>query len=112
MKNSTSIRFIDSGATPAERATQSDIWYRDGSGRVRAGLWATGADSEALNLVNHADEFCVILEGTVRLTDAAGHTETYREGDTFMIPSGFTGTWESVGAVRKFFLIHDEPKAS
>jgi uncharacterized cupin superfamily protein len=52
------------------------------------------------------DEFCYILEGRVRLTDAAGKVEEYKAGDAFMIPAGFKGTWETVEAVKKFYVIH------
>ena len=43
------------------------------------------------------------------LTDASGKTVTYRAGDTFLIPFGFKGIWETVEPVRKFFAVH-KPK--
>jgi uncharacterized cupin superfamily protein len=113
VKTSSPIRFVDPRSVLTEKKVASDVWYKDQSGRIRAGLWSAGPDCAAIDLTDHADELCVILEGTVRLTDASsGHTEIYRAGDTFLIPSGFNGTWESVGAVRKFFLIHEEQKSS
>ena len=47
------------------------------------------------------------LEGEVRLTDESGHTETYVAGDTFVIPKGFKGVWETVKPVRKFFAVYE-----
>jgi uncharacterized cupin superfamily protein len=32
--------------------------------------------------------------------------EEYVAGDTFLIPNGFTGTWETVKHVKKFFAIY------
>jgi len=34
--------------------------------------------------------------------------ETYRAGDSFLIPSGFKGTWETIEPVRKFFVIYEK----
>ncbi len=46
----------------------------------------------------------------MRLTDSAGKVEEYRAGDAFVIPKGFKGAWETVEAVKKFYVIHT-PKA-
>lgn len=50
------------------------------------------------------DELCVMLAGRARLTDAAGSRD-YGPGDSFVIPRGFTGTWESLEPVRKIYAI-------
>lgn len=55
------------------------------------------------------DERCFVLEGKIRLIDASGNTETYMAGDTFLIPAGFKGVWETVEPVRKFYAIHKQP---
>jgi len=44
----------------------------------------------------------------VKLTDADGNVETYRAGDSFLIPSGFSGSWETIEPVRKFFVIYEK----
>ena len=46
----------------------------------------------------------------MRLTDATGKVEEYKAGDAFVIPAGFKGAWETVEAVKKFYVIHT-PKA-
>ena len=43
------------------------------------------------------------------LTNADGIAETFVTGDAFIIPKGFTGTWETVEAVKKWYVIF-EPK--
>jgi hypothetical protein len=48
-----------------------------------------------------------LIEGLVRLTDESGHVETYKGGDTFLIPNGFKGVWENVEPVRKIYAIHE-----
>ena len=46
----------------------------------------------------------------MRLTDSAGKVEEYEAGNAFVIPKGFRGVWETVEAVKKFYVIH-QPKA-
>lgn len=97
------IRF-DSAAQPDEgkRMTSRTLYQRDG---FRAGFWAAQPGRADIHYTK--DELCTLLEGEVRLTDEAGHTETYRAGDTFLIPKGFKGVWETVSAVRKFYAIQE-----
>ena len=49
-------------------------------------------------------EFCVILEGRVRLEGEGGAVE-FGPGEAFVIEGGFSGTWESIGRVVKLYAI-------
>ncbi len=98
------IRFDPKPPVDPTAATTIHEWYQDQTGAFSAGFWASQASTLAVQY--DEDEFCVLLEGTVELTDASGHTETFTAGDAFVIPSGFTGTWKSVTAVRKFYVVH------
>jgi uncharacterized cupin superfamily protein len=60
------------------------------------------------NLEYTEDEFCYIIEGQAIVTDADGHSEEVKQGDAFVIPAGFTGTWETKGKVKKFYSIYEE----
>jgi uncharacterized cupin superfamily protein len=53
------------------------------------------------------DEVCVLLEGHVRLTSETGFTAEFKAGETFVIPKGFKGTWETLEPVRKHYIIFD-----
>ena len=77
--------------------------YADPATGFQAGVWTSQPYTATVNY--DTPEFCYLLEGEVRLTDAAGRVETYRAGDAFVIPAGFSGTWESVTAVRKFYTV-------
>ena len=48
-----------------------------------------------------------MLEGRVRLTDEHGVAVEYGPGDAFVVPAGFTGTWESLEPVRKRYVIYE-----
>jgi len=48
-------------------------------------------------------EFIQILEGVVIVTDAGGTAKTYRAGDAFVTPKGFSGTWDVIEPIKKHF---------
>ncbi len=68
-----------------------------------AGIWEAGPHLERCTC--DYDELCHILEGTVRLTDAAGASRTFGPGESFVVASGFSGTWENLTNVRKVYFI-------
>ncbi len=76
---------------------------RPAGGVSRAGVWE--ATPYTCRLDDYAcDEFCVVLEGSVTMIDEDGHEETFRAGDTFLIPKGFTGYWKQTETIKKFFM--------
>ncbi len=99
-----SIRFDPATKGEPGGAPSATEWYADPTGAFSAGFWSSAIWSAQVNYTE--DEFCLLLEGEVRLTDAAGHAETYRAGDAFLIPAGFKGTWSSLTPVRKFYVMH------
>ena len=50
-------------------------------------------------------EFCHILAGKVILADEEGQASSFVAGDSFVIPTGFIGTWEVIEPVRKLYVI-------
>ncbi len=68
-----------------------------------AGIWEAEPHLERVDC--DYDELCHILEGTVRLTDAAGVARTFGQGESFVVAAGFKGTWENLTHVRKVFFI-------
>tara|TARA_B100000809_G_scaffold113224_1_gene111757 strand:+ start:1435 stop:1878 length:444 start_codon:yes stop_codon:yes gene_type:complete len=51
------------------------------------------------------DEFVLVLEGEVTLTNIDGGTETYRQGDTFLVPKGWMGTWDMPFKYREMIIV-------
>ncbi len=103
-----SIRFDRATQGEPGAETSATEWYADPTRAFSAGFWSSGVWSAEVSYTE--DEFCHLLEGTVVLTDAAGHTETYQAGDAFLIPAGFKGVWSSLAPVRKFYVIHQAKK--
>ncbi len=54
------------------------------------------------------DEFVLVLEGEVTLTNVYGGTATYKEGDTFLVPKGWLGTWDMPFKYRELIVIETD----
>ncbi len=98
------IRFDPETPVDTDNRTTTTEWYRDEHGRFRTGFWAS--EPGRIDIHYEKDELCTIIVGKVRLTDAAGSTSTYGPGETFLIPRGFKGVWETVEPTRKFYAVH------
>jgi hypothetical protein len=68
-----------------------------------AGVWESGPGAWRVDYAE--DELCCVLEGACRLTDDAGAAEQFAAGDVFLIRRGFKGIWETVGSIRKAYVI-------
>lgn len=79
--------------------------YTDPTGQFFAGQWAAGPGRWRVVYEAHEEEFCVLLEGEVELTDAAGAARRFRAGDAFVVPGGFQGIWHNLTPVRKHYAI-------
>lgn len=76
-------------------------WYENGP--VRAGIWRSSGYTEFYDSYP-CDEFMVVLEGEVTV-EGDGFKETYRAGDSFLIPKGFRGYWRQPGPMLKYYMI-------
>lgn len=89
-------------------ATKLQNYYTDATGQFFAGIWESSPGKWQVNYGE--EEFCAILAGRITLTDADGEAQSFQTGDAFIIPKGFTGTWETIDAVKKWYVIF-EPKS-
>jgi len=77
--------------------------YTDSTEQFFAGIWQSSVGAK--NVSYTEEEVCVILEGRVRLTDSQGNAKEFGAGSTFVLPAGFKGTWETLEAVKKIYVI-------
>lgn len=54
------------------------------------------------------DEFVLVLEGQVTLTNIDGEKQTYSPGDTFLVPKGWLGTWDMPDKYREMIIIETD----
>ncbi|HEY8566933.1 MAG TPA: cupin domain-containing protein [Beijerinckiaceae bacterium] len=99
-----SIRLDPSACPVPEAMTAATKPYADPTGAFSAGVWRSKPNRIEVRYTK--DEFCLLLEGEVHLTDAAGRTEIYRPGDAFVVPAGFVGTWDMPVPVTKYYVLH------
>ena len=73
-------------------------------GRFSCGTWESTAGHWEVEY--DEEEYCEILSGMSVVHDRAGQKKVFRTGDRFVIPSGFSGTWEVVESCRKIYVSH------
>jgi len=79
--------------------------YDEATQQFFCGLWTSSAGKWRVRYTEH--EFCVIIEGRVRLESAAGDRHELRAGDAFVVPAGFEGTWEVTEPCKKWYAIFE-----
>lgn len=82
-------------------ATQLWNAFSDSTEQFHVGQWSS--DVCKLQVNYSENELCVLLEGSATLESDTGETWSYHQGDAFVIPAGFVGTWESATPVRKIY---------
>ena len=86
--------------------TIPDYHYNSPCGQMSAGVWEGEVGQWKVNYTEH--EYCEIVQGVSVLRDADGNAKTLRAGDRFVIPAGFSGTWEVLEPCRKIYVVFEE----
>src|ERR1700722_6716828 len=79
----------------------------DESQQFFCGLWTSTTGKWRVRYTEH--EFCVLIEGRVRIESISGEKHEMRTGDAFVVPAGFEGIWEVIEPCKKWYAIF-EPK--
>lgn len=82
--------------------------YASPCGQFNAGVWEGAVGQWRVAYTEH--EYCEILQGVAVIRDQDGNARTVRAGDRFVIPAGFTGTWEVLEPCRKVYVIFEQAK--
>ena len=92
---------------PADRVLSGDPTYRTWNVDERDGLYCGvwEATPGKWRIAYDEWEYCRILSGVSVIAEDGGAAVTVRGGDSFVIPPGFTGTWEVVETTRKDYVI-------
>lgn len=78
--------------------------YADQTAQLDAGVWECEPNKHFLEAAPY-DEFVYLLEGRIDVTDAAGNVETFKAGDSFVMPRGCQCTWDVKEPVRKLYVV-------
>jgi hypothetical protein len=88
---------------PRARASNQ---YADQSQQFFCGIWTSTTGKWRVRYTEH--EFCVIIEGRVRLESIGGDKYDLRAGDACVVPAGFEGTWEVAEPCKKWYAIFEQ----
>lgn len=116
MTSSRLVRFDDMEA-PEPEASQPAVvlegkpqtvtrnFFTDQTEQFFSGIWESTRGKWRVSYSEN--EFVHMLEGEAILTADGGPAERVKAGDSFVVPAGFQGTWESVTDVKKLYAIFE-----
>jgi uncharacterized protein len=91
--------------TPRQRVQNH---YADASNQFFSGVWSSTRGKWRVAYTEH--EFCHILAGRIVIVSDAGERSEFGVGASFVIPAGFSGTWEVLEDCRKVYAIFEARK--
>lgn len=71
---------------------------------LEIGVWTCSPCVEQVESFE-ISEFCVVAAGQIRLTDNEGNSELFESGDSFVIYKGFSGRYEIVEDLVKYYAM-------
>ena len=74
-------------------------------GEVVVALYESTPARIAVNKPFPYDEFVTVLEGELILTHIDGKKQTFKAGDSFLVPKGFLGTWDMTKHFREMVVV-------
>ena len=92
---------------PVESGTRRNAQTVLFEGENNVTVWDAGPAKLVFETPNTIDEFVVVLKGELILSDNDGNSTTYKQGDMFMLPIGFVGTWDMTEEYRELIVIAD-----
>jgi uncharacterized cupin superfamily protein len=81
--------------------------YRPADRKFTVALWESGPGILKTEGYPH-DEYCLVLEGHLIVTNRSGRREEFNPGDTFVIPKGWAGTWNMTTRFKKQYVAFEE----
>ena len=80
-------------------------FFADTTQQFFAGRWSASRGKWRVRYTEN--ELCVMTAGRVTLESASGERCSVGPGDAFVIPAGFTGTWEVVEDCSKIYAVFE-----
>jgi uncharacterized protein len=83
-------------------------FFTDTSQQFFAGRWSATRGKWHVRYTEN--ELCVMTSGRVTLESSGGERMSFGPGEAFVIPAGFTGTWEVIEDCSKIYAVF-EPRS-
>ena len=85
--------------------------YQSEDRKFTVALWESGPGVLQTDAYPH-DEYCLVLEGHLIITNRSGSRAEFNPGDTFVIPKGWAGTWNMTTRFKKQYVAVEEMQES
>jgi uncharacterized cupin superfamily protein len=101
----------DVSATAADRlisgnpTTTVSNYFSDSTQQFFAGRWSATRGKWRVRYTEN--ELCVMTAGRVVIESDAGERNTFAAGAAFVVPAGFSGTWEVLEDCSKIYAIFE-----
>jgi uncharacterized protein len=80
-------------------------YFSDSSQQFFAGRWSATRGKWRVRYTEN--ELCVMTAGKVVIESTGGERMSFAAGDAFVVPAGFTGTWEVTEDCTKIYAIFE-----
>jgi uncharacterized protein len=81
-------------------------YFNDDSQQFFAGRWSATRGTWRVRYTEN--ELCVMTSGKVVISSESGESYSFGPGDAFVIPAGFSGTWEVLEDCSKIYAIFEQ----
>lgn len=101
----------DVSSPPADKLLEGHpehrVWnfFTDASQQFFAGRWSSTRGTWRVRYSEN--ELCIITAGKVVLVSDSGARNAFQQGDAFVVPAGFCGTWQVVEDCTKIYAIFE-----
>jgi uncharacterized protein len=85
--------------------TRVSNYFSDSTQQFFAGRWAATRGTWRVRYTEN--ELCVMTTGKVVIESDAGQRNTFVAGDAFVVPAGFSGTWQVLEDCSKIYAIFE-----
>jgi uncharacterized cupin superfamily protein len=99
--------MVVKGEGPFDGSYTEAPQYRSEDRKFSVALWESGPGVLRTDSYPH-DEYCLVLEGQLIVTNRSGTKEEFGPGDTFVIPRGWAGTWNMTTKFKKQYVAFEE----
>eukprot|EP01112_Ceratiomyxa_fruticulosa_P014680 TRINITY_DN4220_c0_g1_i1.p1 TRINITY_DN4220_c0_g1~~TRINITY_DN4220_c0_g1_i1.p1 ORF type:complete len:119 (-),score=19.57 TRINITY_DN4220_c0_g1_i1:144-500(-) len=103
-------QYTPSGIIKGSPTNTLNNQYTDKTGAFSSGTW-TSTIGKWGPWKQESEEYCYIITGKAIITHKDGTSTTVKAGDSFVIPVGFEGYWETTEELSKFYCAYEVPKA-
>jgi len=80
-------------------------YFSDATQQFHTGVWSSTRGKWRIQYSE--SEFCALTRGRVALENLDGERWEFGPGEGFVVPAGFTGTWEVIEDCTKFYAIFE-----